>query len=298
MAIALDRPEVERLRARLADYARLALDRAGSYALQIHADDVGAEHLLATLMDDEECAAHRVAIHAFADPQTIADEARAMASGIMIGGSDRALPFSVHGVRALAAARRRAAVRGDAAIEILHVLLGAFEHLDEVLRTSFDDAGFDPESLERELGPTSSGGVSESGPLFRHFSDEAKRALSAAAKLARQGDSPSVSAAHLLQAGLQSHVRLERVAGIPASRARLLLRGRSDDLVEATGEPLSIDGALEGLLGRVPGGASTVELLAAFHGGDTLELARVLLRHKVTPALIERARTAFQDPCG
>ncbi len=122
--------------------------------------------------------------------------------------------------------------------------------------------------------------------------------LSSAAKLARAAPASSISAAHLFQACLQAHASLERAAGMPASRARIALRGRSADDSRVEGDPPPSAAALEALLASLAEGADTLALLASFHGSGTPELARILLRHKVSPALLERSRGAFQDPEG
>lgn len=294
--IALDSPELVQLAARLAPYARQLLDRCAHDALQLHAEEVGPEHLLSTLMSDEECAAHRAALHAFADPATIRDEALTLAAGILISGSSAALPFSAFGVRALRGARERAAARGDAMVEVPHLALAAFDELEADLRELFAGAGWSPAGLEALLGSGGAGGVVASGHLFRHFSDDAKRALSAAARLARASSSRSISAAHLFQASLQAETRIERACGMPAARARIALRGRLDDMSAVSGSPLAPDDALAGFLARLPGAADSLEMLRALHAGGTPELAQVLVRHKVTAALLERARAAFEDP--
>jgi ATP-dependent Clp protease ATP-binding subunit ClpA len=298
MAIAFDRAGIEALRARLGAYARVCLDRSGELALQIHADDVGAEHLLAILMDDADCAAHHAALHAFADPETIADEARALASGILISGSSASLPFSPLGVRALRAARALAASRRDVEVGLAHVLLAAFDELDPDLRETFDDSGWSRAGVEALLATAESGrpAVAETGHLFQAFSDDAKRVLSSAARLARAAPASSISAAHLFQACLQSETALERAAGMPASRARIALKGRSADDSRVEGRPLAVDEVLERLLAGLGAGADTLDVLASFHRGETPELARVLARHKVTEALVARARGAFRDP--
>lgn len=296
MAIAFDRPGIAELHARLAQHARALLDRCGDYALQIHADEVGPEHLLSILMEDEECAAHRAAVHAFADPATIAEEVRSLSNGILIGGSAAALPFSPFGVRALRAARSCAAQRGDAAVEVGHLLLGSFTALPDDVRATLEDAGWSPDGAALLIPAGGAGKVVDSGPLFRCFSDDAKRLLSAAARLARAAPAPSVSAAHLFLACLQLGARIERAAGVPASRARLALRGRSADTSRVEGAPLPIDQALEAFLGGLEPGADTLALLQRFHAGGTSELAQVLLRQRITPALLERARGAFRDP--
>jgi ATP-dependent Clp protease ATP-binding subunit ClpA len=303
MAIAFDRAGIEGLRARLGAYARGCLDRSGELALQIHADDVGAEHLLATLMDDAECAAHRVVLHAFADPETIADEARALASGILISGSTASLPFSPLGVRALRAARALAAARRDVEVGLAHVLLASFDELEPDLRGTFEDSGWSRTGVEGLLAEgllasvePGRPAVAESGHLFQAFSDDAKRVLSSAARLARAAPASSISAAHLFQACLQSETALERAAGMPASRARIALRGRSADDSRVEGRPLAVDEVLERLLAGLGAGADTLEVLAGFHRGETPELARILARHKVTEALVARTRGAFRDP--
>lgn len=296
--IAADQPRVRALLERLAPYARGVLERSGEYALSIHADEVGPEHVLIALMVDEECAAHRIALHAFADPETIAEEARALAAGILISGSSASLPFSAFGVRALRGARADAARRGSGAVEPEHLLLAAFEQLEADVRDALEDSGWSRAGLERTLpaGGASGARLVDEGALFRSFSDDAKRLLSASAKLARQAEHRSISAGHLLIACLSSTPALERAAGVPPSRARMLLRGRLEDTSAVEGGPLALDEACEDLLGRVRPQASTTDLLRAFHAGCAPQLAQILQRHKVTPALLERAEGVFLDP--
>lgn len=279
-----------------APYARTVFERCAEYALQLHADEVGPEHLLVTLMEDETCAAHRVAVHAFADPETIADEARALAAGITISGSAKALPFSARAVVALRSARRLAAERRDASVEVAHVLLAAFGELEDDLRTIFDDAGWNPGALETLLSTNGERAVDQTGHLFRHFADDAKRHLSVAAKLARATGAPSISPAHLFQAALQHDPRVERASGLTTARARIVLRGRATDESRVTGGPLGPDDALVTYLAVLPAACDTLGLLAAFHVAAPRELTQVLVRHKITPALIQRARGAFADP--
>jgi hypothetical protein len=246
-------------------------------------------------MLDEDCAAQRVVVHAFADPETVADEARSIAAGILISGSSTALPFSALGVRALRGARARAARRGDDEVAVAHVALAAFDELDPDLRELFSGSGWNPAGLEALL-PAGSGIVREDGHLFRHFSDDGKRALSAAAKLARASSVRSISAAALFQACLQYEARLERACGMPASRARIALRGRLDDPSLVSGGPLAPDEALTRLLERLPERADSLDLLSTLQVAGTAELATILARHKVTAALLQRSRGAFRDP--
>src|SRR5688572_3141726 len=95
----------------LAPHGRALLAAARDFALSIHAEELGPEHLLCALMADAEGAARRAVEHAFADPETIAGEVLAMASGILVSGSAASLPFSPGGVRALEGARALAAER-------------------------------------------------------------------------------------------------------------------------------------------------------------------------------------------
>src|SRR5262245_60946167 len=168
--MAIESSTSAKLRERLAPYARALLERCSDYALQIHADEVGAEHLLSTLMDDPECAAHRAALHAFADPETISGEARALSAGILISGSNTSLPFSAHGVKALRRARALASERRDAAVGTAHVLRAAFDELDDDLRASFDDAGWSASGVEALFGLGGTGAVDQTGHLFHSFS--------------------------------------------------------------------------------------------------------------------------------
>lgn len=296
--IAGGEPRTVALLARLAPYARGLLDRCGEFALSIHADEVGPEHLLVALMDDEECAAHQIALHAFADPATISREARALAAGIMLSGSSASLPFSALGVRALRRARADAAARRSTAVAPSHVLLASFAELDPAAREQLEDSGWSRPALEAlatQAGPGAPS-VVDQGALFRSFSDDAKRMLSAAGKLARQHEHASISPGHLLLASLAWSMELERAAGIPPSRVRLTLRGRLEDRSPVEGGPLPLDDAAETFLERVQPGATTTELLATFHAGRTPELAQLLARHKLTPALFERVGQAFTDP--
>lgn len=296
--IAADEPRVQTLLSRLSPYARALLERCAAYALSIHADEVGPEHLLSTLMDDEACAAHQLALHAFADPSTISEEARALSAGIMISGSNASLPFSAFGVRALRAARALASTRRATIVEPAHLLLAAFDESPEDVREALYDSGWSREGLEALLQTAADGAahVRDEGALFRSFSDDAKRVLSLAAKLARQSESPSISAAHLLIAGLSWNSSHERAAGLPTSRARMLLRGRLVDTSPVLGGPLAPDDALITFLTALPEGATTLDLLRRFHAGDVPELAQVLTRHKVSLALLDRAGSAFRDP--
>lgn len=296
--IAAEDQRTRELLARLAPYARGLLERGARLALTLHADEFGPEHLLCALMDDEDCGAHRLALHAFADPPTISGEALSLAAGIMISGSSAALPFSTLGVQALRRARADAARRQSTAVEISHLVLASFDELEPAVREQLSDSGWSRAALEAlatRAGPAARS-VEDQGALFRSFSEDAKRLLSAAGKLARQHEHAAISPGHLLLASLTWDQTLERAAGLPPSRVRMALRGRLDDRTPAPERPLPLDESAEAFLARIAPGATSVALLAGFHAGLTPELAQVLNRHKLTPALFERAGASFADP--
>jgi ATP-dependent Clp protease ATP-binding subunit ClpA len=286
-----------RLDRHLLPYARGLIESSARYAAYLHADEVGAEHLLCTLMEDEECAAHRLVEHAFADPETLADEVRALAAGIMVTGSSASLPFSEGGVLALESARRLAAERREASVQVAHLLAAALDGLPEDLRAAAHEAGYDRAGLDALFGPgVATGAARSEGSLFRHFSEDAKRCLSAAARLARGSQGEPIGPAHLILSCLQGRTDLEGGAGLSAARMRVLLRGRMQDPTPLANRALEPDSTYLTFLSELPERAGSLELLARYHAGPTPEIAQVLLRHRVTPALLERAAAAFSDP--
>ena len=278
----------------LAPHGRVLFDAARDYAISIHAEELGPEHLLCALMADPDGAARRAVEHAFADPETIASEALAMASGILVSGSAASLPFSPLGVRALEGARALAAERRAGSVREAHLLVAAVRALPAEVGTDLALAGFGESELA-QVG-AGAGDVRLSGPLFRQFSEEAKRALSAAARTARQDGSPAIAPAHLVLACLGAAAEISRAAGISAPRARSVLRGRTRDDSRAEPRALEADEALAAYSRGLAPGAGSLELLARFHGGATPELAQLLARHRVTTALLARVADAFRDP--
>jgi len=286
-----------RLERHVVPYALALIDRSAACALRLHADEAGAEHLLLTLMEDEDCAAHRAVVHAFADPGTIAEEALSLAAGILVTGSAASLPFSEGGVRALESARTLGARRGEASVRTAHVLAAALAALPDDLRRDAEDAGADQARLESAFGHADTpGAVPPGGALFRAFSEPAKRALSAAARLARQERLDAIGPAHLVVACLATEPELERIGGLSAARARMLFRGRWVDPTPPTLRALAADEDYQRFLGGLSPGSGSAELLGRFHAGETPEVAQLLARHRVTPALLERAAGAFRDP--
>ena len=297
MSLDLSDPALAALRARLAPYAAGLLDASGDYAAAQHADEVGPEHLLATLMAAEESAAYRTVLFAFADPDTIAAEARAMSAGILVTGSRATLPFSALGVVALREAREHAHGDGGATVRPAHLLWSAIAALPEDLREQVVDAGFAIDGLGQLPRPAASDApVPLDGPLFRHFDEDATQSLLQAARLAQGEDLASIGPASLALASLRSQPALEGPAGVTATRLRIVLRGReADESPPAVAELGPDDALVEYLEGLAPA-STTAALLARFHAGGFAELAELLARHKVTPALLERTASAFEDP--
>lgn len=293
MALDLDHPALADSASRLSAYGRWLLTEAGRYAAAIHADEVGVEHLVCRVLVEEDSAAHRVCLHAFADPESIFEECLALAEGILVVGSEHALPFSPRAVDVLHAARRAAAEAAAPEVSTARLARAALEALAPAGRERLASAGLrEPEPRE----PAAPDGVRDEGPLFQRFSNPAKQALSRAARLAGREGEPAVATAHLLLGCLQVDRDLARGAGLSFERASLALRDHTAEVDPPPERVLPPDAVLVALLGGLPPGAGSLAILAACHGPRTAELARVLGRHKVTPALLERSAEVFRDP--
>lgn len=292
MSLDLDDRELAPLLGRLHPYARFLLARAGVHALRLHADVVTPEHLLSTLMDDPGSAAHAAVLHAFADPATISDEALAISPGLMVVASGSTLPFSPRAAMAISRARSSAIGEGRNEVLPLDLVAQAERALDEKLRGSLREAGLStvsdslPESPEPLLGSA----------VFKSFSAGAKRALSAANRMAAAERASAISPAHLLLAGLKEDPDLAASIGLSFQRARALLAGRTADESAPAPRTLPPETALLEFLRPLEPGSDSLDLLARFHSGATPELGGILNRSKVTAALLERVRAAFRDP--
>jgi hypothetical protein len=290
-------PRLARLRERLAPYARGLLDRAGGHALRLHADVVSLEHLLSVLMLDAECGAHAAVLHAFADPQTICEEALAISPGVMVVASGSILPFSPLALRALVRARELALARGGAEVDERDLLAGASEALSGEARAALAAAGYRDEALARAASAAAGAGpIASAGPLFRHFSMQAKRALSAANRDAAAASLETIGPAHVVIGCLRSDERLAELAGLGWQRARLALSAHAADRTPPAPRLLPADELLVVFLERLPERAGSVALLAGILAGGPVELSQILRRHKVTAELLARAGAAFADP--
>lgn len=281
---------------KLQPYAHRLLVRSGDHALRLFADAVTPEHLLSTLMLDESSAACAVVLHAFADPETIANEALAISPGLLVVGSGSTLPFSTRGVAAIFAAREHAARECAPEVVERHILLAAEVELTPPLREALAAEGFDTRSIATAPAASSSAPIASSGPLFRHFSAGAKRTLSGACRLAAATSHPSIAPGHLLLGCLQEADALATSAGLRFARARMIVGPRAADATPPPERSLALDEALLDFLSGVPEGADSLDLLAHFLTGGPSELTQILVRNKLKPHLLDRSRGAFADP--
>jgi hypothetical protein len=178
-----------------------------------------------------------------------------------------------------------------------HVLEAALPLLDAELATALAALG-----LARE-GPASAPAANpvatparDEEPLFRTFSNDAKRALGVSARVARELGRDEIAPAHLVIACLEIDAGLAGTTGLTAQRARLVARGRDADDTPPTARALDASRELLELLSALEPGADTYAVLGWFlhHGSE--ELRQLLLRQKVTPALFAHAHGAFEDP--
>jgi hypothetical protein len=288
MSLDLADPSLAPLFGRLGTRARVLLVRSGEHALRLHADAVTPEHLLSTLMADESCAAHAAVLHAFADPATIAEEALAISPGWMVVATGSTLPFSARATAVLVSAGERAAREGDEEIGP-HVLLAEAEAaLDEDVRRALRAAGY--------VGPSRPPAPEGAPDGPRRLGPAAKRALSAANRLAASDKAASISPAHLFLACLQEAGSRAAELGLGFPRARGLLAGRTADTSAPAERLLPPDASLLRFLSDLPAGADSLAMLARFHAGSTPDLAAILNRSKVNAGLLDRARGFFSDP--
>jgi ATP-dependent Clp protease ATP-binding subunit ClpA len=276
---------LERL-ARLAPHARAAVEASTQHALSWHARAAGLEHLLWQLMRDDACAAHRAVVHAFADPESIALEAQALCEGLLVVGSGVTLPFSELATRALFAARALADARGDQEVAISHLLEASLALLPA-------QTGRPPAvALEVEVVIEPAAGQG----LFKRYGPTTRRALSQACKLAHRYGRESIAPAHLLLAGLEADALAGQALGLSLTRMRASLAGSDEDLTPAPPRPIEFDPGFARLLEAAPAGADTLQLLELMIALASTEVQALLLRQRVTPAMIQHARSRFVDP--
>ena len=290
---------------RLDPYVESTFARATSLALRFHADELTVEHLFATILEDEDCAATRLIVHAFADPESILAEVVALCPGTMMVGSERSLPFSVLGAQVLDAARSDAAERRHANVTVAHLFAAAIRVLDRDIQAALNDAGFEGSSIDAgdeggadgiEWPDVVADSVPADGPLLKHFTSDARRALSTGARTAQSLQRDAISPAHVVIGCLEQDVELARQTGLRVSLVRQAIAGRDDDKTPVPERPLPPSDELVELVGSLPDGAGTLAILAALVRAGSEELRLLLGRQRVTAKLLERAGDAFRDP--
>jgi hypothetical protein len=272
--------------------ARL-MEAAQARALRLASDAVTLEHLLGAALEDEDTAAHQAVVFAFADPETLDQEVLALTDGLMVVGSKAVLPFSTLGIEVLKRARAAASAAGAARVDLCDLVREAMPLIAASAREALEGVGYSEAATAAAPGGDGEP-VAPDGPLFRCFSEEAKRALSHACKGAAAGKEASISPARILIGALQAAPSGE-LAGLRPAVAREALRGNTADPTPPSNRAVPLDPAFELLVGRLGPRADSLDLLLACHREGSQELRAALERHKVTQALLERARGAWAD---
>ena len=301
MPLALDSIAKEHL-AKLAPYARSVFDRTADYALRLFADEVAPEHLLSTMMADDDCGAHHAVIYAFADPQTIDREALALSPGILVVSSSHSMPFSPRGVDALFAARKLAIENGLEQVSPAVLLLAAFQQLEPSLMSKLVESKFSPDDLAAFIGSSTqeaAANISETGALFACFSEAARRILGLSCKIAKQNQRSAISPAHLLGACAQREGDLADHGGLSAMQLSSLIGRQDADQSELEPRSIPLDPKLLEFLAnlpRQPGGLSTLALLDGFCRHGTDEVQGILVRSRITSELLQKIAKTYTDP--
>jgi len=300
MSLDLNQPRAQALFDKLSPYCRHVLNNTAEHALRLFADELVPEHLLTTLMEDDDSAAYHAVIFAFADPQTIGREALALSPGILVVSSSHSLPFSPCGVSALFQARELAVERGAGEVSPAHLMSAAFDGLEGPLQAKLLAANFDRAALAEPAESTDGGSaISTEAALFASFAEESRRILGVACKLAKQNERTAISPAHILGACAQRQPQLADRAGANAMRLSSTI-GRSDaDETAPTPRPVPLDAAMLEFLEALPaseGGLTTLDLLDGFCRHGTVELRDILKHNRVTSELVDRVSASYRDP--
>lgn len=277
----------------VAPYVAAILDDAAGRAVRLHARAVSTEHFLLAMLADEDCGAHRLILHAFADPETLYAQVLALSPGILVVGSSRSLPFSPHGVQALYSAKATAEARGSAQVELGDLVSAAFSALGADAQARATEAGGTLEEF-----PTVPAAAFDDDPSspFAAFDDASKRALGRAAKVATELRRASVAPAHLLLAALEADSELGERIGLPRARARMVLAGTDDEDPPPAERSLAPDPGLRALLERLPAGAGTALALSTIVEAGTSELQLLLSQQRITLGLVGATGALFDDP--
>ncbi len=277
----------------LSKYLQDAHARAVELALNLHSEEVTLEHLVCALLSDEESAICELVEHAFADPETLFEDALALAPGILIVGSGATRPFSVRAVVASRRAVELAQAAGLAKVTPACLLRAACEELTPEAAQALADSGCDSDA------PTLSG---EAGSLplgthlFHPFDDDARRALTSASRQVKGAGRRAISPADLIIGALSEDSELARAFGTSSSGASAILGTFAEDKTPPPARQVPDDAALTKVISALPEESGSLELLQLILKDSEAELAQVFLRQKVTSALLERSLTTFVDP--
>ena len=274
-------------------YLEAAHVSAAELALSLHADVVSREHLVCVLLSDAESALSELVEHAFADPETLHQDALALAPGILVVGSGATMPFSVRAVRAARRAVKLAQRAGLSRVTPACVLKAAYEELSTDALAQLKGAGCLPTGvkLEGEQGDLPAG-----THLFHPFNDEARRTLTSASRLAAQVKRRTLTPADLVAGALSEDAGLPQEFGADAASVAVLLRPFAEDTTPPLPRDLKDDEELSQLWSSLSQGAGSLEVLEVILREPEGELAQVFCRQKVTSALLERSRATFVDP--
>ena len=277
----------------LSKYLQGAHDQAVELALSLHSEEVTLEHLVCALLSDEESAICELVEHAFADPETLYEDALALTPGILIVGSGATRPFSVRAVEASRRAVELAKTEGLASVSPACLLRAACEELTPEALKALKEAGCDGGSADLS---GEAGALPEAKHLFHPFGDAARRALTNASRQVPKNSRRGISPVDLIVGALSEDPELARAFGTSSSAASALLRPFSEDKTPHPARDIHNDEALGKILAALSMESGSLDLLQLVLKDSEAELAQVFLRQKVTSALLERSLTTFVDP--
>ena len=298
MSTTNDHPAFADLAARHAPYAAHLLGAAAEHARRIHAEEVTPEHLLYTLMTDEDCAAHRAVLGAFADPETIAGEVLALSPGILVVGSGRSVPFSVRGARTLERARDQAVERRADAVEPADLFAAGIAELEESARSRLDELGLALPLATCEPAGSAGEPVRPDGPLLGSFSAASMRVCGFASRIAVQLQRESITPAHVVFAALEADETLQEVTGLSSMGIRTALAGQDEDPTATPPRSMGPDADLRAFLGGFADGADSLAWLGGFLERGSAELRHLLAQQRISLETVARAQGVVRDPDG
>lgn len=292
---------LDRLGICLTDY----LTRAADLARVLHAEALYPEHLLLACVEGGDSAARAVIEGAFADPDTLADEIRAISPGLSVVGGWGSVPFSPGALRAM---RTAFAALPDTAepqdqtkgppLEALPLAQAARGELPpEVLVTLEGQRDAPPGGGPSPSGhPDKRGAEVDDGRMFRSLAGDTRRLLAAAGRMAWTMGDGALGPAHLYIAHLDADKAWSREEGITATGARSLLDGCTRDPQSPEPRDLPLTEELVSFLKLLPAGADSLSVLINCHAVEGGELGQLLTRHRLSTTLLEAARSRHRDP--